>query len=63
MYYLTILDYSTGTVDQYDMCSSVGKEELKMWQSEDYEDFLVSEGYKLKDIVWMLHSDSKINKF
>lgn len=63
MYYLTILDFATGTVDQYEMLNYYKEKELDAWQTEDFEDFLTSEGYKLSNIEWMSHSDNEINKY
>lgn len=63
MYYLTILDYANATVDQYDLLDYNEEEELSTWQTENFENFLVSEGYKLSNIEWMSHSDNTINYF
>jgi len=60
MYYITILDFANGSVDQYDLNN---QENIDTWQSEDFEDFLISEGYSLKNIEWMSHSDNTINYF
>jgi hypothetical protein len=60
MYYITILDYAHGTVDQYNLLDYNEEEELDTWQTENFENFLVSEGYRLRDIEWMSHSDNKI---
>ena len=50
MYYITILDFANGTVDQYDLLDQEGfdKTDLAHWQTEDFENFLISEGYSLK---------------
>jgi len=67
MYYITILDFANGTVDQYDLGtwdgSSFQMKQLAHWQTEDFENFLVSEGYNLKNIEWMSHSDNTIYKY
>lgn len=63
MYYITILDFSNCTVHQYDLCDHFDKTTLAHWQSEDVENFLVSERYKLSNIEWMCHSDNRINYF
>ena len=63
MYYLTILDYANATVDQYDLLDYNEEEELSTWQTENFENFLVSEGYKLSNIEWMSHSDNEIYKY
>ena len=62
MYYITILDYANGSVDQYNLCQ-IEAENIENWQTEDFEDFLISEGYSLKNIEWMSHSDNTINYF
>ena len=49
--YLTILDFSVGTVDQYNLADRYDKTTIAHWQHEDYENFLISEGYKLSNIV------------
>ena len=65
MYYITILDFANGSVDQYDLLDQEGfdKTDLAHWQTEDIENFLISEGYILKNIEWMSHYDNTINKF
>jgi hypothetical protein len=65
MYYITILDFANGSVDQYDLLDQEGfdKTTIAHWQNEDFEEFLVSEGYKLNNIEWMSHSDNTINYF
>lgn len=67
MYYITILDFANGTVDQYDLGtwdgSSFQMKQLEHWQTEDFENFLVSEGYNLKNIEWMSHADNTIYKY
>ena len=62
MYYITILDFANSSVDQYNL-GQIEAENIENWQSEDFEDFLISEGYSLKNIEWMAHSDNKINYF
>lgn len=63
MYYITILDFASNTVDQYDLLDYNEEEELASWESENFENFLVSEGYRLKNIEWMSHSDNTIYKY
>ena len=63
MYYITILDFANGTVDQYNLLDYNEKEELDSWQTENFENFLISEGYSLKNIEWMSHSDNTIYKY
>jgi hypothetical protein len=62
MYYITILDFANGSVDQYNL-GQIEADNIENWQTEDFEDFLISEGYSLKNIEWMSHSDNTINKF
>ena len=62
MYYITILDFANGSVDQYNL-GQIEAENIENWQTEDFEEFLISEGYSLKNIEWMSHSDNKINYF
>ena len=62
MYYITILDYANGSVDQYNL-GQIEADNIENWQTEDFEDFLISEGYSLKNIEWMSHADNTINKF
>jgi hypothetical protein len=63
MYYITILNFANSTVDQYDLLDYNEEEELASWQSENFENFLVSEGYNLSNIEWMSHSDNTIYKY
>jgi len=62
MYYITILDFANGSVDQYNL-GQIEAENIENWQTEDFEEFLISEGYSLKNIEWMSHSDNTINYF
>ena len=62
MHYITILDFANGSVDQYNL-GQIETENIKNWQNEDFEEFLISEGYRLGNIEWMAHSDNKINYF
>tara|TARA_R110002074_G_scaffold371856_1_gene547107 strand:+ start:556 stop:747 length:192 start_codon:yes stop_codon:yes gene_type:complete len=63
MYYITILDFANGSVDQYNLADHFDKTTLAHWQAEDFEEFITSEGYRLNNIEWMSHSDNTINKF
>lgn len=63
MYYITILDFSTCTVDQYNLNDHFDYYTLENLQTEEIESFIVSEGYKLSNIEWMSHSDNTINYF
>ena len=60
MYYLTILDFGSGRVDQINLS---GEDNIDTWETEDFEEYLVLKGYKLSDIEWMSHADSTINKY
>ena len=37
MYYITILDFANGTVDQYNLLDYNEEEELATWQTENFE--------------------------
>lgn len=63
MHYLTILDYANGSVDQYDLEDYNEEEELATWETENFENFIVSEGYKLDEVNWMSHADNTIHYF
>ncbi len=52
MKYLTILNFGSGTVHQYEIDDSV----------EDFEEFIVDEGFSLSVIQWMVHNNGKIIK-
>jgi hypothetical protein len=62
MYYITILDFANGSVDQYNL-GQIEADNIENWQTEDFEEFITSEGYKLNNIEWMSHSDNTINYF
>ena len=62
MKYITVLDFANASVDQYNL-DNFDENVLDEWQSEDFENFLVSEGYNLGNIEWMSHSDNTINYF
>ena len=63
MYYITILDFANGSVDQYNLLDYNEEEELDSWQTENFENFLISEGYRLGEINWMSHADNEIYYF
>ncbi len=52
MKYLTILNFGSGTVHQYEIDNSV----------EDFEEFIVDEGFSLSVIQWMVHNNGEIIK-
>jgi len=45
---ITVLNYSEGLVHQFN------------YNGDDAENFLLEEGFRLKDIEWMTHEDSNI---
>ena len=51
MKYLTILNFSTGTVHQYKIENSI----------DDFEEFIVAEGFNLNNVQWMVHEIGGIN--
>ena len=63
MHYLTILDYANGTVDQYDLQDRFNDEQLSSFQTEDFEEFITSEGYRLDEVNWMSHANNEIYYF
>lgn len=52
MKYITILNFVTGTVHQYEIDNSV----------EDFEEFIGNEGFRLSEIQWMVHSNKEVIK-
>ena len=50
---ITVLDYTTGKVTQYD---------IEKWGIDEQriEDFLDEIGHKVKDCHWMVHEDATI---
>ena len=50
MKYLTILNFGEGTVHQYRIDNSVN----------DFEEFIVDEGFSLDNVQWMVHDDNKV---
>ena len=56
--YITVLDYETGIVFQYEI-SDVG---TWNWipENESCEDFLTNVGHRLKDCSWMVHENNDI---
>ena len=53
---ITVLDFETGKVYQYEVMRQEG------WNpdAESIEDFLNSVGHNLTNCEWMIHSDSEI---
>ena len=60
MHYITILNFKNCTVDQYNLLDYYSSKQLSTWQTEDFENFLVNEGYNLGNIEWMSHFDDII---
>ena len=55
---LTILNFEDSNVYQIDMRIVPIWDEL--WTSEDYEDFLTDNEFKLSNIEWMVGEDTEI---
>ena len=55
---LTILNFEDSNVYQIDMRVVPIWDEL--WTSEDYEDFLTDNEFKLSNIEWMVGEDTEI---
>jgi len=53
---ITVLDFETGKVYQYEVMRQEG------WNpdAESIEDFLNSVGHNLKSCEWMVHDDSEV---
>ena len=54
MKYVTVLDFETGRVYQYDI------EVLDKSDEDIYERFLTNEGHNLSNCEWMVHDSSEI---
>ena len=52
MKYSTILNFGSGTVHQYEIDNSV----------DDFEEFIVDEGFSLSVVQWMVHNNGKLIK-
>ena len=55
---LTVLNFEDSNVYQIDMTTVSIWDEL--WTSEDYEDFLNDNEFKLSNIEWMVGKDTEI---
>ena len=53
MNYITVLDFETGRVFQYEI-------ENKFIDNGDYEEYLTNKGHNLQNCEWMVHDDNKI---
>ena len=40
MYYITILDFANGSVDQYNLEDQIEADNIAHWQTEDFEEFI-----------------------
>ena len=61
---ITVLDFSDGTVIQYDIsdiAENVFKDKDEP-QSEEVEQLLIDQGHELDDCDWMIHADPTINQ-
>jgi len=52
MKHLTILNFGSGTVHQYKIDNSV----------DDFEEFIVDEGFRLGEVQWMVHDKGEVIK-
>lgn len=57
--YITVLDFIEGRVFQYCL-NHMSSCEIMDIDTQQIEDFLTSEGHRLKDCEWMSHSDGEI---
>ena len=53
MKYITVLDFESGRVFQY---------EATQPYLQDYEKYLIDKGHNLNNIEWMVHSNNEIIK-
>jgi hypothetical protein len=63
--YITILDFGSGKVYQYNL-AEVGDnylfEDKDEPQAEEVEKLLIDQGHVLEDCDWMIHADPTINQ-
>ena len=63
MKYITVLDFETGKVFQYDL-SKFGDDYMFIDpttpQNEELEDLIVDQGHSLSNCDWMVHEDNKV---
>ena len=66
MRYITVLDYESGRVHQYnisvDMKTSYEKHKHWSPQSEVCEEYLTNKGHNLSNCEWMSHNNNHIIK-
>ena len=60
MKYITVLDFETGKVFQYDIHGVVDKDEREITQSEQMEEYLTIQGHNLGNCEWMVHDSNEI---
>ena len=53
MNYITVLDFETGIVFQYEI-------ENKFIDNGDYEEYLTNKGHNLQNCEWMVHGDRRV---
>jgi len=53
MNYITVLDFETGRVFQYEI-------ENKFIDNGDYEEYLTNKGHNLQNCEWMVHGDRRV---
>ena len=58
--YITVLDFETGKVFQYDIHGVVDKDEREITQSEQMEEYLTIQGHNLGNCEWMVHDSNEI---
>jgi hypothetical protein len=60
-YYITILDFDNGSVDQFNLRDYFSGKTLANFLTEEIEEFIESEGYNLNNIGWMSHNNEGMN--
>ena len=60
MKYITVLDFETGRVWQYDIHGIVDENEQEITQSEQMEDYIIDAGHNLSNCEWMVHENHEI---
>lgn len=60
MNYITVLDFETGKVFQYNLDYSELEKYTNEIQFEDYEEFLGDKGHNLANCEWMVHKNPQV---
>ncbi len=60
-YYITILDFVNGSVDQFNLTDYYEKKTIENFLTEELEEFIESKGYNLNSIEWMAHNNRGMN--